>query len=163
MASFDIVNEPDLQEVDNAVNNSVKEIANRYDFRGSTNDISFDRKSKVINITAADNLKLEAIKEILQKNFAKRNVSPKIIDPQEAEGSSHGGLRMKIVLKEGLSKELAKKIVKDIKDLKTKCTPAIQGETVRVSGKKIDELQGIIQHLKQQEYDLPLQFVNMKS
>lgn len=163
MASFDIVNEPDLQEVDNAINNVTKEIATRYDFKGTTNEVTFDRKSKVIKVAAADNMKLEAIKEILQKNFAKRNVSPKILDPQEPEGSSHGGLRMNIVLKEGLSKEIAKKVVKDIKDLKTKCTPAIQGETVRVTGKKIDELQQIMQFLKTQEYDLPLQYINMKS
>lgn len=163
MPSFDIVNEPDLQEVDNAINNTVKEIASRYDFRGSTNEVTFDRKAKVIRITAADNLKLEAVKEILQKNFAKRNVSPKILDPKEPEGSSQGALRMSIVLKEGLSKELAKKIVKDIKDLKTKCTPAVQGDSVRVTGKKIDELQAIMQQLKSSDYELPLQFVNMKS
>lgn len=163
MPSFDIVNEPDLQEVDNAINNTIKEISTRYDFRGTKNEVHFDRKLKAIKIDASDNLKLEAIKEILQKNFAKRNVSPKILDPKEPEGSSHGGLRMTIVLKEGLSKEIAKKVVKDIKDLKTKCTPAIQGETVRVTGKKIDELQSIMQFLKTQEYDLPLQYVNMKS
>lgn len=162
MASFDIVNEPDLQEVDNAINNTIKEIATRYDFRGTTNEVHFDRKQKAIKIDAADNMKLEAVKEILQKNFAKRNVSPKIIDPKEPEGSSHGGLRMTILLKEGLSKEIAKQIVKDIKSLKSKCTPAIQADTVRVTGKKIDELQSIMQFLKKQEYDLPLQFVNLK-
>lgn len=162
MPSFDIVNQVNLQEVDNAVNNTLKEVANRYDFRGLHTEINFDRKTKSIRIVAADKMKMTAVREMLVRNFIKRKLNPKAIQFKEAEGTSQGHLKMNADLIEGISRDTAKKIVKIIKDLKLKVQPAIQEDQVRVSGKKIDDLQEVIQHLRSLELDVPLQFVNMK-
>lgn len=162
MPSFDIVNKIDAQEVDNAVNNTRKEVENRYDFRGLHTEITFNRKENNIHLVAAEEMKLNAIKEMLSRNFIKRNISPKVLDYQKPEGTSQGHLKMNVKLQEGISKEKAKEIVKEIKNLKLKVQPAIQDEQVRVTGKKIDDLQEVIRHLKSKDFGIPLQFVNMK-
>lgn len=162
MPSFDIVNQVDLQEVDNAVNNTLKEVANRYDFRGLHTEINFDRKTNSILIVAADKMKMTAVREMLVRNFIKRKLNPKAIQFKETEGTSQGNLKMKAELVEGISRDTAKKIVKIIKNLKLKVQPSIQDDQIRVSGKKIDDLQEVIQHLRTVKLDIPLQFVNMK-
>lgn len=162
MPSFDIVNKIDAQEVDNAVNNTRKEVDNRYDFRGLHNEISYNRKENNIHLVAAEEMKLNAIKEMLSRNFVKRKISPKVLDFQKTEGTSQGHLKMDVKLQEGISKEKAKDIVKEVKNLKLKVQPAIQDEQVRVTGKKIDDLQEVIRHLKSKDFGIPLQFVNMK-
>ena len=162
MPSFDIVNKIDAQEMDNAINNTKKEIENRYDFRGLQTEITFDRKENKIHLVVADNMKMNAVKEILIRNTVKRGLSPKVFEFGKTEGTSHGHVKIDVTLKEGISKESAKKIVKEIKNLGLKVQPAIQDDQVRVSGKKIDDLQAVISHLKSKEMDLPLQFVNMK-
>lgn len=162
MASFDIVNEMDPQEIDNAVNNVHKEVATRYDFKGLHTEVEFQKKEKKINLVAAESMKLKAVKEMLIKHFIKRGVDPKVLEFGSEEGTSQGYVKMSATIKEGISRETAKKIVKEIKSLKLKVQPAIQDEQVRVTGKKIDELQEVIRVLKSKKFDVPLQFVNMK-
>ncbi|MEX0722914.1 MAG: YajQ family cyclic di-GMP-binding protein [Gracilimonas sp.] len=162
MASFDIVNKVDAQEVDNAINNTLKEINTRYDFRGLHTEVEFHKKENRIHLVAAESMKMEAVKDMLIKNFIKRGISTKVLDFKEPEGSSQGHLKMDVILKEGIDRETAKKIVKEIKNLKVKVQPQIQDDQVRVDGKKIDDLQSVIQHLKSKDMGVPLQFVNMK-
>lgn len=162
MASFDIVNEINAQEVDNAVNNTLKEVSTRYDFRGLHAEIEFIKKENRIEISAAESMKLQAMKDTLIKHFIKRNLEPKALEYGPEEGTSHGHVKTKAAVKEGIDRETAKKIVKEIKSLKLKVQPAIQDDRIRVSGKKIDELQEVIQHLKNKDFGIPLQFVNMK-
>lgn len=162
MASFDIVNKVDAQEVDNAINNTLKEISTRYDFRGLHTEVEFHKKENRISIVAAESMKMEAVKSMLISNFIKRNLSPKVLDFKEPQGTSQGHLKMDAMLKEGIDRETAKKIVKEIKALKIKVQPQIQDDQVRVDSKKIDDLQAVIKHLKAKDMGVPLQFVNMK-
>ncbi len=162
MPSFDIVNKIDAQEVDNAINNTVKEISTRYDFRGLHTEVEFLSKENRIHLVAAESMKMQAVKDMLMKNFIKRGISSKVLDFGDEEGTSQGYLKMDINIKEGIDRETAKKIVKEIKALKVKVKPQIQDDQVRVDGKKIDDLQAIIAHLKAKDMGVPLQFVNMK-
>ncbi|MDR9418789.1 YajQ family cyclic di-GMP-binding protein [Gracilimonas sp.] len=162
MASFDIVNKVDAQEVDNAINNTLKEINTRYDFRGLHTEVEFHNKENRIHLVAAESMKLQAVKDMLIRNFIKRGISSKVLDFKEPQGTSQGHLKMDVMLKEGIDRETAKKIVKEIKNLKVKVQPQIQDDQVRVVGKKIDDLQSVIQHLKGKDMGVPLQFVNMK-
>ncbi len=163
MPSFDIVNKVDTQEIDNAVNNTRKEVDTRYDFRGLHTEITFNRKENNIHVVAADEMKMKAVKEMLTSNFIKRKISPKVLDFQKTEGTSQGHIKMDIKLLEGIDRDKAKQIVKAIKDLKLKVQAAIQDDQVRVTGKKIDDLQSVISHLKSKDLGIPLQFVNMKN
>jgi cyclic-di-GMP-binding protein len=162
MPSFDIVNQVNAQEVDNAVNNTLKEVSTRYDFRGLHTEINFDRKSNRIDLIAAESMKMRAVREMLIKHFVKRGVSPKILEFGSEEGTSQGAVKVRIDLKEGISRETAKKIVKEVKSTKLKVQPAIQDDKVRITAKKIDDLQEIIGYLKSKDFGIPLQFVNMK-
>lgn len=162
MASLDIVNEINSQEVDNAVNNTLKEIQTRYDFRGLHTEVVYHKKENRIHLVAAESMKLKAVQEMLIKNFVKRGIDSKVLDFGEPEGTSQGYLKMDITLKEGIDRETAKKIVKEIKDLKMKVQPQIQDDQVRVSGKKIDDLRTVMSHLKGKDMGVPLQFVNFK-
>ncbi len=162
MPSLDIVNEIDNQEVDNAVNNTTKEITTRYDFRGLHSEVTYHDKEKRIHIVAAESMKMQAIKEMLIKNFVKRGIDSKVLEFGDEEGTSQGHLKMDVQLKEGIDRETAKKIVKEIKDTKLKVQPQIQDDQVRVTGKKIDDLQAIMSHLKGKDMGVPLQFTNMK-
>ncbi len=163
MPSFDVVNEVDLQEVDNAVNITKKVLANRYDFRGSETEINLDRKQLQITISTEDTMRMQAVQDTLATNLIKRKLSPKALEYKEPEGTSKGGVRVVVALKQGIDKEMAKKITKLIKDQKMKVQTQIQDEQVRVTAKKIDDLQTVIALLKEQELDIPLQYVNMKS
>lgn len=162
MASFDIVNEINAQEVDNAVNNTLKEVSTRYDFKGLHSEVEFHKKENRISIIAAESMKMQAMKDMLIKHFIKRGLEPKALEYGEEEGTSQGHVKMNVTIKEGIDRETAKKIVKEIKNLKLKVQPAIQDQQVRVTGKKIDELQEVIQHLKAKSFGIPLQFTNMK-
>lgn len=162
MASFDIVNEINAQEVDNAVNNTLKEVSTRYDFKGLHSEVEFHKKENRISMVAAESMKMRAMQEMLIKHFIKRGLEPKALEYGEEEGTSQGHVKMNITIKEGIDRETAKKIVKEIKNLKLKVQPAIQDEQVRVSGKKIDDLQEVIQHLKAKSFGIPLQFTNLK-
>lgn len=163
MPSFDIVCEVDLQEVDNAVNQASREIGNRFDFRGSKSQISFEKDKKKIKIIADDELKLRAIQQMVETKFAKRGLDCRsIVYAAEVEGSGNI-IRQEADLKIGLSKEEAKKITKEIKEMKIKVQPQIRDDLVRVTAKKIDDLQAVISHLKASDLGLPLDYINMRS
>lgn len=159
-SSFDIVSEIDMQEMDNAINQTAKEIAQRYDFKGSISEITLD--ADVINIWADDEYKLETIVDILMARMAKRSVSLKSLDRGKIETASKGTIRQKITLKKGISKEKAKDILAFIKSLKLKVQAQIQDDQIRVSSAKKDDLQTVIQSLKEKDFDIDLQFINFR-
>ena len=163
MPSFDIVCEVDLQEVDNAVNQTSREIGNRFDFRGSKSEISFEKEKKKLKVVADDDMKLRAIHQLLETKFAKRGLDCRsLVYGAEVEGSGNL-IRQEIELKTGLSKDEAKKITKEIKEMKIKVQAQVRDELVRVTGKKIDDLQAVISHLKGSDLGLPLDYINMRS
>lgn len=161
MPSFDVVSKIDMQEVDNAVNQAVKEISTRYDFKGTTNELELSDEG--IKILAADDYKLKAIKEILIGKLVKRKVSAKCFDYGAEEPASGGAVRQKATIVQGISKEKGKEIVKLIKATKLKVQAQIMEDQVRVTGKKLDDLQAVIQELKQKDLGVELQFENMRS
>ena len=160
--SFDIVSEIDLQEADNAVNQAVKEINQRYDLKDSHTTLELNKKDKIININSRDDYALKASVDILQSKFIKRGISIKALKMNEPEPAASGRMRQKIDLQSGISKENAKKITSLVKDSKLKVNAQIQDEQVRVQGSKIDDLQSIIKLVKEADLDFPTQFVNMK-
>ena len=163
MPSFDIVSELDLQEVDNAINMASKEVGNRFDFRGGNSKITFSKEDKKINILADDDMKLRAIHQILQQKMAKRDIDLRSLKFGAEEEASGGQIRQNVELRAGIEKEDAKKITKAIKETKLKVQAQIQEDQVRVTGKKIDDLQSVISQLKSMELGLPLQYINMRS
>jgi cyclic-di-GMP-binding protein len=163
MPSFDVVNKIDLQEVDNAINNTKKEVNTRYDFRGTNTEVSFDKKEKKLSFATADDFKMKALKEMFIGNCVKRGLDTKSFKYGEVEPTTKGHVKMAVDIQEGIEKDIARKIVKLIKDQKMKVQAAIQDEQVRVTAKKIDDLQTVIQLLKDADLDIPLQYVNMKS
>lgn len=164
MPSFDIVSELDLQEVDNAVNMVVKEIATRFDFKGGKSSLSLDKASKKITIVADDELKLRAMHQMLEQRLVKRGLDLRCLDYGKQEEASNNAIRQIATLKDGIDKENAKKIIKVIKESNLKVQAQNQDEQVRVTGKKIDDLQDVIQLLRgHKDVGVPLQFVNMRS
>ncbi len=161
MPSFDIVSKVDLQEVDNAVNQAIKEISTRYDFKGTENEVKLENDS--LTILAADDYKLQAIKDILIGKLVRRKVSPKCLNYGKEEPASHGAVRVRAGIVQGISKEKGKEIVKLIKETKLKVQAQIMEDQVRVTGKKIDDLQEVMQMLKGKDLDIELQFENMRS
>ncbi len=161
MPSFDIVSKVDLQEIDNAVNQTVKEVAQRYDFKGTHNEINLEENELIL--LGADDYKLEAMIDILKGKLARRGVSPRNLDYGRKEPASGGAVRQRVAIVQGVSKEKAKEIIKVVKDTKLKVQPQIMEDQVRVTGKKIDDLQEIIAFLKEKDLGLELQFVNMRS
>jgi cyclic-di-GMP-binding protein len=162
MPSFDIVNRVDLQEVDNAVNITKKAILSRYDFRNSKTEITIDKKEKKIRVTTEDDMKLRAVQDTLIENLVKRKVDRKCLDAKPSEAAAHGMIQRDIAIKEGVDSDTARNIVKLIKDKKLKVQAAIQESQVRVTGKKIDDLQEVIQLLRGGQIAIPLQFINMQ-
>lgn len=162
MPSFDVVNKVDMQEVTNTVNNASKEIVQRYDFRGSNTELEWDSKANHIVIRTEDEMKMEAVKEILINHATRRKLDAACMDFKDVEAAGGKTLRREVVIKEGIEQELAKKMVKDVKDQKIKVQVSIQGDELRVSGKKRDDLQAVISFLKSQDYEVPLQFINMR-
>jgi uncharacterized protein YajQ (UPF0234 family) len=160
MPSFDIVVKLEMHEVDNAVQQAKKEIAQRFDFKSANAEI--DKSPEGITIKASSDNRVAAALEVLSEKLTKRKVSLKALDPQPAESAAGGSVRQLVKLKEGISPEKAKEIVKVIKDSKIKVQASIQGDTVRVTGKKRDDLQAVIQVLKGEDLDLPLQFTNFR-
>ena len=162
-SSFDIVSEINLQEMDNAVNQAQKEIGTRYDFKGTAASISeLNRKDKELTLTADGDTQLDAVKKVLVEKMIKRGVDPKCLDPQKLEEATHKTVRQKIKLKSGIDKDTAKSIQKSIKDLKLKVNASIQGEALRVSGSKKDDLQAVMAHLRANPPEIPLQFNNFR-
>jgi len=160
--SFDIVSDIDLQEADNAVNQALKEITQRYDLKDSATTIELNKKDKIININTKDDYSLKQSIDILQTKFFRRGISIKSLKINEAETGSGGRLKVKIDLQCGISKENSKKIIAMIKDAKLKVNSQIQDEQVRVTAAKIDDLQAVIKIVREADLDFPTQFVNMK-
>ena len=161
MPSFDIVSRVDLQEVDNAINVTRKAILSRFDFRQSKTEITLDKKEKKIRLVTEDEMKLKSVQDTLIENLVKRKVDIKCLDAKEIQMAAHGMVQREIAIKEGVDAETARTVVKMIKDRKLKVQAAIQEKQVRVSGKKIDDLQTVIHAVKAANLPIPLQFVNM--
>lgn len=161
-SSFDITSEINLQEMDNAANQAIKEIATRYDFKGSAAALEFDRKTKEVKLTADAKQQLETVKSVLVSKMIKRGVDSRILDPQKIEQATHKTVRQLFKLKSGIDRDTAKAIQKGIKELKLKVNASIQGESLRVSGAKKDDLQAVIQYLRENPPDIPLQFTNFR-
>jgi len=160
MPSFDVVSKTDLAEVDNALANMTREISQRYDFKNSASRI--ERKDSEITLNADDELKLKQMRELLQGHLTRRKVDARVIDYQAAEQAAGQAVRQKALIRQGIDRELAKRLVKEVKDAKFKVQVSVQGDELRVTGKKRDDLQAVIQHLKGLPLDQPLQFVNFR-
>ena len=161
MPTFDVVSEVDLQEVRNAVDQAAREIGTRFDFKGT--DSSIELKGEEIHLTSSSPERLKAVVQVLEEKIVKRQVSLKVLDHGKAEEGSRGILRQTITLKAGIDSEKAKKINVFLKDLKLKgVSSQTQGDQIRVTGKKRDDLQAAIAALKAEDFDLPLQFQNFR-
>ena len=162
MPSFDIVSEVDLQSLDNAINVAKKEIATRFDFRGSKTEIELDKKNKTINLHTEDEMRLNSIIDIVRMRMIKQNINPSCLDYGKDQYASGNMMRKDLKIKEGIDKDTARDLQKIIKDSKIKVTAQIMDGKLRVQGKKIDDLQQIIALVRKSEIELPLQFTNMK-
>ncbi|HPI37296.1 MAG TPA: YajQ family cyclic di-GMP-binding protein [Ignavibacteriaceae bacterium] len=160
--SFDIVSQVDLQEVDNAVNQAIKEIQQRYDLKDSNTTIELNKKDKLLSINTKDDYSLKASIDIIQSKFIRRSISIKALKYDEPQPAAGGRLKQTIQLQTGISKDNAKLIVKLIKDSRLKVNAQIQDEQVRVTGAKIDDLQAVQNMIKDADYDFPTQYVNYK-
>lgn len=160
--SFDIVSEVDLQEVDNAVNQAKKELSQRYDFKGSKSSIDFDRSEKKITLVADDDFKLRALQDILTGKLAKRGISHKSLVFKEPQAAFEGTLRQTLEIATGIPKEKAKDLVKMIKELNLKTQTQIDGEKIKVSLPKKDDLQVVIAHLRSIDFPLAISFCNYR-
>ena len=160
MPSFDVISKINYQEFDNALSNCLREISNRFDFKGL--HISIDRKDKIITTIAPDELKLRQVNELLQTHLIRRKVDPRVVSMKSSESASGGSIRQISELKEGISQENAKKVIADIKKLKLKIQIKIQGDELRVDGKKKDDLQEAISAIKSIDIGLPIKFVNFR-
>lgn len=161
MPSFDIVSELDMQEVDNAVNQAIKEIQGRYDFRGSKSELKWDKKD--ITLMADDDYKLGAMKDILQSKVHRRGLDIKVLKFDKEEPAGGQMIRQKVNLVQGIEKEIAKEIVALIKESKLKVQAQIMDDKVRVTSKSIDELQATMAFVRGNTFAVPLQFNNMRS
>lgn len=160
--SFDIVSEIDLQEVDNAVNQALKEVTTRYDLKDSKATIELNKKDNLLNLHCADEFKLKSVIDILQNKMIKRGISLKALQQGIIEQASGGSARVEIKLQQGIDKDNARKLVKMIKDTKLRVQAAIQEEKVRVTGKSRDDLQDVISMIKDADLDFETQFTNYR-
>lgn len=160
MPSFDIVSKVPWHEVDNAVQQTEKEIGTRFDFRGTGAEIDHQREVIVLRANSDDRVK--AMLDVLKEKLVKRKVSLKHLDPGKIEPTGKGGSKITVKIKEGIDSDHARQLVKWIKDEKLKVQASIVEDTVRVSGKKRDDLQSCIASIKQKEFDLELQYVNFR-
>ena len=160
--SFDVVSEVDMQEVNNAINQTTKEITQRFDFKGSKSVVEVENGNS-IKIVTEDDTRMRNIVDILQSKFIKRGVSIKNLEYGKVESAAGGMVRQSIRIKQGIEADVAKKITKDIKESKLKVQTQLQDDQVRVSGKKIDDLQAVIALLKSKDYGVELQFSNFRS
>jgi cyclic-di-GMP-binding protein len=162
MPSFDVVSKIDVQTFDNVINIVKKEIVTRFDFRDSKSNLELNKKDLILNISTEDEMRLNSIIDMVRSRMIKQSLSPLALDLSKEHYGSGSLIKKDIRLKQGLDKDTARKIVKLVKDLKLKVEAQVMDDQVRVSGKKIDELQSAIAHLRTAEVDAPLQFVNMK-
>ena len=160
MPSFDVVSSPDIQEIDNAINNTKREVDNRFDFKNTNSSI--ERSDFSITIETTDNTKLSQFNDILKNNIVRRKIDPKFIHVKSTETASGNRVRQFIDILNGISKEDAKKITNLVKTSKAKVQASINGDEVRITGKKRDDLQSMIELLKTSDIKSPLQFQNFR-
>ena len=163
MPSFDIVSKIDAQTLDNAINNAKKEILNRYDFHASKSTIDHDKKTNIITIVTEDDMKLKAITDSIISRMIKQGLDAKSLDFGKETYASGNMIRKEVGIKEGIDKETAKKIVAKIKDSKIKAQASIMEDQIRVQSKNIDDLQKVISLCRGEDFDQPLQFINMRN
>lgn len=159
--TFDIVSQVDLQEVNNAVNQALRELQTRFDFKGSKSEIDFDGEQIVL--VGDDEFKLKSVVDILEAKMVKRGINLKALKYAKIEPSARDTVRQRVNLVQGVDKELAKVITKLVKESKLKVQAAIQNDQVRISGKNRDDLQEIMKIIKDHEFDIPLQFINYRT
>ena len=160
MPSFDIVSKTDLAEVENAIQGVAREIGTRFDFKGSK--CTVERKEALITLLADDDMKLRQMQDLLKGYVVRRKLDPGALDFQPPEKAAGNALRQVVTVKQGIESTLAKEIVKAIKDAKLKVQTAIQGDELRVTGKKRDDLQAAIQLVREMKIEQPLQYVNFR-
>jgi uncharacterized protein YajQ (UPF0234 family) len=163
MPSFDIVSKVDAQALDNAVNVTTKEITNRFDFKGSHVEIKLDKKEFKINLETDDDMKMRQLIDVLINRAHKQGIAPEAFDTSKDSYVSGKTTKQEVQVRNGLKQEDAKKIVKLIKDSGLKVQAQIMDDTVRVTGKKIDDLQDVIKFCREAELGIPLQYENMRS
>jgi uncharacterized protein YajQ (UPF0234 family) len=162
MPSFDLVSKVNIQEIDNAVNSVKKELTNRYDFKDAIFSIELNIKENLIHLTADSEYKLESVRDSLKVFATKRSVDVKAFEFKQIQKGSGTILKQDVVLKNGIDQEIAKKIIKQIKDLKFKVQASIRSDEIRVEGKKRDDLQQTINLIKSIDFGIPLQFINFR-
>ncbi len=160
MPSFDVVCKVDLQEVDNAVNQTLREVGQRFDFKNTPTELT--REGNSLHLRSADDFKVRALADILREKLARRQVPLKALDEQPIEPGPAGSAKQVIALQQGISSEKAREIVKLVKDAKLKVQAAIQADQVRISGKKRDDLQAVIAMLRREDLGIAMQFVNFR-
>ncbi|TXL71911.1 YajQ family cyclic di-GMP-binding protein [Vineibacter terrae] len=160
MPSFDIVSKTDLAEVDNALDGVRREIGTRFDFKGSK--VTLEHKEAAITIIADDEMKLRQVQELVRGYFVRRKLDPKALDFADSERASGNTVRQVVTVKQGIDRELAKSVVKAVKDSKLKVQTAIQGDELRITGKKRDDLQAAMNVVRGLEVDRPVQFINFR-
>ncbi|ACJ00822.1 YajQ family cyclic di-GMP-binding protein [Rhodospirillum centenum] len=160
MPSFDIVSKTDLAEVQNAIDGVLRELQNRFDFKGSKSTI--ERKENEITLHTEDKTKLSQLQEMVKGYFVRRKLDPGALDWGREENAAGGTLRQVVTVRQGIDQDLAKKIVKAVKDSKMKVQASIQGDELRITGKKIDDLQECIRLVKGLKIEQPLQYVNFR-
>lgn len=161
-SSFDIVSKVDMQEVKNAIDQAVREIDTRFDFKGSESTIELDEKTSTIKMASDSETRMKAVVDVLQSKFHKRGIEISSLELGKMEDASKGSVRQTATIKQGLDTDTARKVVKIIKDLGIKVQAAIQGDQVRVSAKVRDDLQTVIAKLKAEDLNVPLQFINYR-
>jgi uncharacterized protein YajQ (UPF0234 family) len=161
-SSFDVVSTVDMQEVKNAVDQTLKELGQRFDFKGSKSTLTLKEKEKILEVVSDNDYKLKAVLDILKAKWVKRNISLKALDYGKVEQALGGTVRQHITIQSGIVDEKTKAIVKSIKGKKFKAQGQIQGDQVRVQSKSKDELQSVIAFLKQQDFGIDLQFINFR-
>jgi cyclic-di-GMP-binding protein len=160
--SFDIACKVDPQEVDNAVNQALKEIVNRYDLKDSKSEIDFNKTENKLSLTSSDNYKIKAVLEILKQKLIKRDISPRALEEKEIQKASGDTAKQDIIIQQGIPVEKAKDMIKDIKATKMKVQCQIQDDQIRVTAKKIDDLQAVMQLIRSKDYGIHTQFSNMR-
>ncbi|MDA7544737.1 YajQ family cyclic di-GMP-binding protein [Alphaproteobacteria bacterium] len=160
MPSFDIVSRVDFQEIDNAIANALREITNRYDFKGS--NTTLERSEKVITIVTDDDLKLSQVNDILISHFVRRKLDPLALGKKDKEKAGGDRIRQTISLVEGIEQDVAKKITSEIKSSKMKVQAKINGNELRIDGKKRDDLQSAMQLIEDLQVGIPVQFINFR-
>jgi uncharacterized protein YajQ (UPF0234 family) len=162
MPSFDIASKLDAQLLDNAINVAKKDILNRWDFRNTKSTIELNKKDLIINITTENDMRLEAILDAIHSRMIKQGLDPRGLDESKDYYPSGPMIKKDLKVRQGLDKDVSKKLIKDIKDSKIKVSSQVMDDIIRVSSKNINDLQAVIALCRKGEYEVPLQFINMK-